>query len=87
MGQRSGIGVLKEGAQMKTKPGLTEFEELLQRLQWLTRAEIAELVTSWIPVQDAQSFAALADGLSIEALRFVSARALLRQQSTTAHRR
>jgi hypothetical protein len=72
---------------MEAHPGLTEFEELLQRLQDLTRAQIADLVRSRIPVQDAQSFAALADGLSIEALRFVSARTLLRQQSTTTHRR
>jgi hypothetical protein len=65
---------------MKTQPQLTEFDELLDGLGALTRDELAELVKSRIPAHDVPGFVALATGLSIEALRFVSARTLLRQQ-------
>jgi hypothetical protein len=62
---------------MKT---LTEFQELLDGLGGLSRAELADLVVSRIPTKDVPSFVTLASGLSIEALRFVSARMLLRRQ-------
>lgn len=65
---------------MKTQPQLTEFEEVLDGLGALTRAELAELVISRIPAKDVPSFVVLASGLSIEALRFVSARTLVREQ-------
>jgi hypothetical protein len=65
---------------MKTQPELTEFDELLDGLGALTRAELAELVASRIPAHDVPSFVVLASRLSIEALRFVSARTLLRER-------
>jgi len=61
---------------------LTEFEVVLQGLEGLTRGEIAEVVTAQISDKDAESFSVLLEGLSIEALRFVSARALVRQRRT-----
>jgi hypothetical protein len=63
---------------------LTEFERVLRRLEGLTRGEIAELVTAQIVDKDAESFAGLTEGLSIETLRFLSARALAAAHS---HRR
>jgi hypothetical protein len=63
---------------METRAEPTEFDELFRTLTGLTRAEIAELVIEHIPKRDVASFVQLATGLSIEALRFVSARALLR---------
>jgi hypothetical protein len=65
---------------METQPEPTEFEELFKTLDGLTRAQIAELVVAHIPKRDVASFVALATGLSIDALRFVSARTLLRTQ-------
>jgi hypothetical protein len=62
-----------------------EVEELLGELQGLTRAELAELVMSRIPTQDVPNFVVLARGLSIEALRFVSARTLLRDEPSEHH--
>lgn len=63
---------------------LTEFERVLRRLEGLTRGEIAELVTAQIVDKNAESFAVLTEGLSIETLRFLSARALAAAHS---HRR
>jgi hypothetical protein len=47
-----------------------EFEKVLPRLEGLTRGEIAELVTAQIVDKDAESFAIVTEGLSIETLRF-----------------
>jgi hypothetical protein len=56
----------------------TEFEATLSALQGLTRGQIAELVLRRVSPDDAASMYVLRQGLSLEALRFVSARALLR---------
>jgi hypothetical protein len=58
--------------------GPTEFERLLHSLDGLTRSEIAELVMAGISGEEAATFALLTHGLSLDALRFVSARALMR---------
>ncbi|MDP9002504.1 MAG: hypothetical protein M3O46_20630 [Myxococcota bacterium] len=71
---------------MTTSPE-TEFEQLLRGLQGLTRTELAELVTSRIPKEDALSFVVVATGLSLDALRFVSARTLLRHPAALLRRR
>src|SRR5579864_2662951 len=47
-------------------------------LESLTRAQIVERVTARISPEDAASFAVVSQGLSLEALRFLSARALVR---------
>jgi hypothetical protein len=65
----------------------TEFERLLKALDGLTRTQLADLVTSRVPRQDAQRFVERASGLSLDALRFVSAHMLLRQQPAAASRR
>jgi hypothetical protein len=56
----------------------TAFERTRTALESLTRAEIVERVSARISPEDAASFAVLSQGLSMEALRFLSARALLR---------
>ena len=63
---------------MATLSEVTEFERLLGTLEGLTRAEIADMMVSRLPRKDAHGFIRLATGLSIDALRFVSARMLLR---------
>jgi hypothetical protein len=66
---------------MIVRSELTEFERLLNVLDGLTRSEITEIVTARIPERYARTFATLTAELSLEALRLVSARALLRQQA------
>jgi hypothetical protein len=56
----------------------TAFERVRAALESLTRAQIVERVIARISPDDAASFAVVSQGLSIEALRFLSARALLR---------
>jgi hypothetical protein len=63
-----------------TPSELTEFEQLLRKLEDMPRAEIAELVMSRLSLAEARRFIPLATGLSLDALRFVSARTLLRKQ-------
>jgi hypothetical protein len=56
----------------------TEFEKILHALEALTREEIVGLVTARLPADEAAAYAAVAGNLSIETLRVLSARALLR---------
>jgi hypothetical protein len=63
---------------------LTDFERALRRLEGLTRGEIAELVTAQIVDENAEDFAVVTEGLSLETLRLLSARALAAAHS---HRR
>jgi hypothetical protein len=56
----------------------TAFERVRRALESLTRAQIVERVIARISPDDAASFAVVSQGLSIEALRFLSARALVR---------
>ena len=58
--------------------GPTEFEQMLGKLNGLTRAQIAELVMERIAPEDVASYSALSEALSLEALRFLSARTLFR---------
>ncbi len=58
----------------------TEFERTLSALEGLTRGQIADCVLERLSQEDARSFHVLSEGLSIEALRFVSARALFRMR-------
>lgn len=57
----------------------TDFDVALRSLEGLTKTEIAELVVKHLSSEDAESFAALAASLSLDALRFLSARVLLRE--------
>jgi hypothetical protein len=58
----------------------TALERMRAALEKLTRAQIVERVIARISPEDAASFAVVSQGLSIEALRFLSARALVRAQ-------
>jgi hypothetical protein len=58
----------------------TEFEVTLAALSGLTWGELAERVLEQISPGDAAAFATIADRLSLEALRFLSARTLVRQR-------
>jgi hypothetical protein len=58
----------------------TEFEVTLAALSGLTRDQLAQRVLERISPQDAAAFATIANGLSLEALRFLSARTLVRQR-------
>lgn len=57
-----------------------EFDAMLKALAGLSRAQIAALVTEEIAPDDAASFHVLLKGLSDDGLRFLSARALIRQR-------
>ena len=63
---------------MGTDRAPDEFDRVLASLDGLTREEIAELIRAHVPTKDADAFAVLIDGLSPDALRFLSARALVR---------
>ena len=63
---------------------LTEFERVLQGLRRLTRSEIAALAIAQVADTDRAGFAAVAEKLSIETLRFLCARAL---HAANSHRR
>ena len=63
---------------------LTEFERVLQGVARLTRSEIAALVTAQVADADREGFAVFTEGLSIETLRFLCARAL---HAANSHRR
>ncbi|MBV9945998.1 MAG: hypothetical protein JOZ69_04030 [Myxococcales bacterium] len=56
----------------------TEFEATLSALQGLTRGQLAELVLRRVSPADAATLHVFRQGLSLEALRLVSARALVR---------
>jgi hypothetical protein len=56
----------------------TALEQVRLGLESLTRAQIVARVTARIAPEDAASFAVVSRGLSLEALRFLSARALVR---------
>ena len=65
----------------------TDFDVALRSLEGLTRTQIAELVVKHLSSEDAESFAALAESLSLDALRFLSARVLLREGRVHVARR
>jgi hypothetical protein len=54
----------------------TEYEKILDALQPLSREEIAERFAQVVSPDDAKNFRVLVEGLSLDALRVVSARAL-----------
>ncbi len=58
----------------------TEYDAILEGLRALTREEIAERVSQTISSDEAESFRVLVQGLSLDALRVLSARALWRLQ-------
>jgi hypothetical protein len=60
----------------------TDYDAILENLRALTREEIAELVAQTISSEEAESFRVLVQGLSLDALRVLSARALWRLQCT-----
>ncbi|MGH7437275.1 MAG: hypothetical protein ACRENE_16485 [Polyangiaceae bacterium] len=62
----------------------TEYDAILEGLRALTREQIAERVSQSISSEEAESFRVLVGGLSLDALRVVSARALWRLQRTRA---
>jgi hypothetical protein len=59
-----------------------ELEATLKTLAGLSRAQIADLVAKGIAPDDAASFRVLTQSLSDDGLRFLSARALIRQRRT-----
>jgi hypothetical protein len=69
-----------ETVAMKTESELTEYEATFTSLAGLTRAQIAGLVTEGVSREEAESFTVLVANLSDEALRFLSARALVRRR-------
>jgi len=66
----------KEGPEMsEIEP--TDFDATLKALEGLSRTQIAELASRHLSSEDAESFAVLAASLSLDALRFLSARVLV----------
>jgi hypothetical protein len=65
----------------------TDFDVTLQSLEGLTRTQIADLVAKHLSAEDAESFFVLAATLSLDALRFMSARVLLREPRVLLARR
>ena len=59
----------------------SDFDATLKSLEGLTRTQIGELVAKHLPSEDAESFATLVANLSLDALRFLSARVLVRRPS------
>ena len=60
------------------KPDCVDFEDILRGLEPLSRDEIAEQVICCVSQEDGVAFGVLVAGLSLDALRVVSARALYR---------
>jgi hypothetical protein len=61
--------------------GQTQASDLdlaLASLDGLTREQITDLIKAHVSPRDAEAFAVLLDGLSADAVRFLSARALVR---------
>jgi hypothetical protein len=65
----------------------TEFDATLQSLEGLTKTQIAELVAKHLSAEDAESFTVLAASLSFDALRFLSARVIVRERRGLLARR
>jgi hypothetical protein len=60
----------------------TVLERTRATLDGLTRTQIVKIVTESIVPEDVPSFAILSEGLSLEALKFLCARAILRKRAT-----
>jgi hypothetical protein len=56
----------------------SEFDLAWASLDGLSRQEIADLIKGHVSPRDAEAFAVLIEGLSADAVRFLSARALVR---------
>jgi hypothetical protein len=60
----------------------TALEQARATLDGLTRAEIVKIATDSIVPEDAESFATLSAGLSLDALKFLCARTILRKRAS-----
>lgn len=69
---------------MATAGPSTEFEIILASLENLSTHEVADLVKIVVSERDWEAFDVLVGGLSLDALRFLAARTLLRHRATPA---
>jgi hypothetical protein len=83
-GRRCAATLIREADTMlaaKDSEEPTVLARMRATLDGLTRAQIVKMVTESIVPEDVASFAILSEGLSLEALKFLCARTILRKRA------